>query len=501
MASAAVTIDGPAVTSGGSAAVTSGGSAAVTSGGSAAVTDHGVLAIHLTESTVWGCRSGLQFDCPAAVYADAFGLQFGERAFVAGIADPESFEPYPVRYVDDEYLSLGDRVFPMDEVLAGVLRHVATRLGVRAAPDLVVLTHPAHWGRGRRRALVTAGRGIGKEVLLISVAEALMHWSQEPMPTGTAVVEVGFLDTTVSVPAGDSLDCRHVDCVHRGELGSSDVRERPDAVGEFVTAIRELCQERPPRVLVTGELPGATGPSIVEAIEAGWELPLVARTIPGSAVAAGALARGLELVAPAPEAMDFHAPAMRRPRPWWDSVGRWAPLAAAGLLVVAAVTAVFVVGTSADPPAGAESTPQVQAQASAKAGRVSLAVPPGWRERSERSGPTRVELVPENGTAARIVVAAQELTPGADLDAVANTLRQRMALRPETFGALEPADVDGRSGLAYREHPDPASEVRWSVFVEDGLQVSVGCQISADRWFELAGPCEQAVRSVVIGDG
>lgn len=466
----------------------------MTSDGAAAATDDGVLAIHLTESTVWGCRGGVQFDCPAAVYADAFGLQFGERAFVAGIADPESFEPYPVRYVDDEHLSLGDRVFPMDEVLAGVLRHMATRLGVRTAPDLVVLTHPAHWGRTRRRALVKAGRGIGKEVLLIGVAEALMNRPGEAVPTGTAVLEVGFLETTASVPGGDT-----VDCVHRGELGSSDVRERPDAVDEIVAAMRELCPDRPPRVLVTGELAGATDLSIVDAIEAGWDLPLVARTVPGSGVAAGALAWGLELVAPVPEAIDAVAPAVQRSR--WAAVGRWMPLAAAGLLVVAAATAVFLVGRSADPRARAEPASPAQAQVSAGVGRVRLTIPEGWRERAERKDATRLELVPQDGAVARMLVAAQELTPGADLDSVAATLRQRIAMRSDTFGVLERDDSYGRPGLVYRESPDPDSEVRWWVFVEDGLQISVGCQISPDRWSDLAGPCEQAVRSAVVVGG
>ncbi|MFI6428646.1 type VII secretion-associated protein [Rhodococcus oryzae] len=458
---------------------------------SAAVTADGVLAIHLTESTVWGCHAGVQFDCPAAVYADSFGLRFGDRAFAAGIADPESFEPYPIRYVDDEYLSLGDRVFPMDEVLAGVLGHLVAGLGVRTAPDLVVLTHPAHWGRGRRRALVRAGRGIGKGVLLISVPEALARWSPEPMPTGSAVLEVGFLETTASVPGVDSHDC-----VHRAELGSSDLRDNPDVAGEFAAAMRELCPERPPRILVAGELPGTTGLSIVDAIEAGWDLPVVARVVPGSAVAAGALARGLDVVAQAPAAPETIAPVVRRSR--WATVGRWGPLVAAGVLVVAAITAVVVVAGGGDPRASAEPDTEVQAQSSARAGRVSVTVPLGWRERADRGDAARVELVPEKGAAARILVVAQELTPGADLEAVAHTLRRRAEMRPETFTALERGAVDGRPGLLYRERPDPDTEVRWSVLVEDGLQVSIGCQISPDRWRDLADPCEQAVRSTVI---
>ncbi|MGW6375542.1 type VII secretion-associated protein [Rhodococcus sp. NPDC055112] len=457
----------------------------------AAVTDGGVLAIHLTESTVWGCHAGVQFDCPAAVYADSFGLRFGDRAFAAGIADPESFEPYPIRYVDDEYLSLGDRVFPMEEVLAGVLGHLVAGLGVRTAPDLVVLTHPAHWGRGRRRTLVKAGRAIGKGVLPISVPEALARWSPEPMPTGSAVLEIGFLETTASVPGADSDDC-----VHRAELGSADLRDNPDVAGEFAAAMRELCPDRPPRILVTGELPGPAGFSIVDAIEAGWDLPVVARVVQGSAVAAGALARGLDVVAQAPAAPEPIAPVVRRSR--WDTVGRWAPLVAAGVLVVAAITAVVVVAGSGGTRAPAEPEKEVQAQASAHAGRVSVTVPMGWHERADRGDAARVELVPERGAAARILVVAQELTPGADLDAVAHTLSRRTEMRPETFTALESGAVDGRPGLLYREQPDPDTEVRWSVFVEDGLQVSVGCQISPDRWRDLVGPCEQAVRSAAI---
>ncbi|SEK87907.1 type VII secretion-associated protein, Rv3446c family, C-terminal domain-containing protein [Rhodococcus maanshanensis] len=260
--------------------------------------------------------------------------------------------------------------------------------------------------------------------------------------------------------------------------------------------MRELCPERPPRILVTGELPGTAGLSIVDAVEAGWDLPVVATTVPGSAVAAGALARGLDVVVRAPAPIETIAPVVRRSR--WDGVGRWGPLVAAGLLVVAAITAVVVVAGSADPRAPAEQEKEVRAQASANAGRVSLTVPRGWRERADRGDAARVELVPEQGAAARILVVAQELTPGADLEAVAHTLRRRAAMRPETFAELERGVVHGRPGLLYRERPDPDTEVRWSVFVEDGLQVSIGCQISPDRWGDLAGPCEQAVRSAAI---
>ncbi|MFC7447776.1 type VII secretion-associated protein [Rhodococcus daqingensis] len=417
-------------------------------------------------------------------------MQFGERAFVSGIADPEFFEPYPIRFVDDDYLALGDRVFPIDEVLAGVLRHAATGTGMRTTPDLMVLTHPANWGLGRRRTLVKAGRGLGKEVVLISVAAALARSPQEQVPAGSAVLEVGFLDATASVPGADGEDC-----VHRPDHGSSDLRDSPDTVSEVVAVLRELCPERPPRVLVTGELPGTTGLSIVDAVEAAWDLPVVVRTIPGSAVAAGALARGLELPPRVPEAVLALAPGVRQS--WWDRFGRWVPLGAAGLLVVAATAAVVVVGRGTDPPARAE----VQEPASARAGRASVTVPRGWRDRGERSEVTRVELVPENGMAARILVVAQELAPGADLDAVAQTLRSRAALRPAVFGALERAEVGTRPGLVYREKPDPDSEVRWSVFVEDGLQVSVGCQISPDRWLDLASACEQAVHSTSVADG
>jgi type VII secretion-associated protein (TIGR03931 family) len=255
---------------------------------------------------------------------------------------------------------------------------------------------------------------------------------------------------------------------------------------------------------VTGELQAAVGLSIVDATEAGWDLPAVAGVVAGSAVAAGALARGLDVVAQVPAAPEAVAPVVRRSR--WDTVGRWGPLVAAGVLVVAAITAVVVVAGGGDPRASAEPEPEpeqeaevrAQAQAPAHAGRASVAVPRGWRERSGRVDAARVELVPEKAAAARILVVTQELTPGADLEAVAHTLRLRTEERPETFTALERGVVDGRPGLLYREKPDPDTEVRWSVFVEDGLQVSVGCQISPERWRDLAGPCEQAVRSTAI---
>ncbi len=110
---------------------------------------------------------------PSAVFVAADGqYTVGRDAQRQARLDPARYEPNPKRRIDDGEILLGDRVVPVVDIIAAVLRVVATEVRRQlggAAPDEVRLTHPAQWGATRQNVLVSAARaaGLGANLLLI----------------------------------------------------------------------------------------------------------------------------------------------------------------------------------------------------------------------------------------------------------------------------------------------------------------------------------------------
>lgn len=131
-------------------------------------------------------------------------------------------------------------------------------------------------------------------------------------------------------------------------------------------------------------------------------------------------------------------------------------------------------------------------------GRLSVELPSSWSERVE---PTRSVLVPPDFPDRRIVLSTTELVPGTPFDKVADDLEVQLAARGENsvFGEFTRAtDFGGRTGISYVETPADGSVVRWYVFVEDGLQLSVGCQSASGAGDGLEEECARAVSTVRI---
>lgn len=131
-------------------------------------------------------------------------------------------------------------------------------------------------------------------------------------------------------------------------------------------------------------------------------------------------------------------------------------------------------------------------------GRVSVELPATWEARAEER---RVVLVPPDFPDRRIVLATTELEPGTSLNDVAADLATQIEARGEdsTIGELVPAtDFGGRVGISYIESPGDESVVLWRVFVEDGLQISVGCQSSAGSENVLEEDCSRAMSTLTV---
>jgi hypothetical protein len=110
---------------------------------------------------------------PSSVFCAADGsITVGRDAQRLARLDPARYEPNPKRRVDDGDVLLGDRVLPVVDVIAAVLRVVAVEVRRQlggAAPDEVRLTHPAQWGATRRNVLASAARaaGLGGNLVLL----------------------------------------------------------------------------------------------------------------------------------------------------------------------------------------------------------------------------------------------------------------------------------------------------------------------------------------------
>ncbi|GAB3835234.1 Hsp70 family protein [Dactylosporangium cerinum] len=105
---------------------------------------------------------------PSAVHAGlAAGqpaqLLVGSDAVHAAGAQPERYEPYPKRRIDEGTLLLGDAEVPLTDCVAAVLERVAVeaRRVAGGEPDDVVVTCPVGWGPHRRRTLAAAAHAAG----------------------------------------------------------------------------------------------------------------------------------------------------------------------------------------------------------------------------------------------------------------------------------------------------------------------------------------------------
>ncbi|WP_016700777.1 Hsp70 family protein [Actinoalloteichus spitiensis] len=129
---------------------------------------------------------------PSAVWLAPDGeLVVGIDAQRQARLDPSRYEPTPKLRVDEAEVLLGDRVVPVVDLIAAVLRRVAgeARRQLGGEPDRVVLTHPADWHRVRRNTLRAAARAAGWSAPVSLLAE--------PVAAAAHFVEVTSHDQVV----------------------------------------------------------------------------------------------------------------------------------------------------------------------------------------------------------------------------------------------------------------------------------------------------------------
>lgn len=136
----------------------------------------------------------------SAVYAEEDGrLVVGQDAERRARLDPSRFEPYPKRRIDDGELLLGDRVVPVVDAFAAVLRRMGEEAErqLSGVPDEVRLSHPAGWGALRQQTLrAAAGKAGFVQVRLVpEPVAAAAHYAtlrEQGAPSGPiAVYDLG----------------------------------------------------------------------------------------------------------------------------------------------------------------------------------------------------------------------------------------------------------------------------------------------------------------------
>jgi len=166
------------------------------------------------------------------------------------------------------------------------------------------------------------------------------------------------------------------------------------------------------------------------------------------------------------------------------------------LTVVATATGVFLsVGTHARH--GAPRAPGSFPTALVVEGHVALEVPAHWLMRRVVAGPgsARVQLTsPADPEVALHVTQSRVALPG--LDATAEFLKNAMdAAPPGVFVDFNPAGRSaGRPVVTYRE-VRAGHDIRWTVWVDNAVRISIGCQSRRRRDDAVDRECQLAIRS------
>ncbi|WP_433199318.1 Hsp70 family protein [Dactylosporangium sp. CS-047395] len=132
---------------------------------------------------------------PSSVCASGEGLLVGREAAHAARVRPECFEPHPKRRIDDGTVLLGDREYPVPQLIAAVLAQVrAEAIRTMGGPPAgVALTYPAAWAAPRRA------------VLLEAAAQASLSGPPDLVPEPVAAATCFAQGTGADVPVGSCV--------------------------------------------------------------------------------------------------------------------------------------------------------------------------------------------------------------------------------------------------------------------------------------------------------
>jgi type VII secretion-associated protein (TIGR03931 family) len=130
-------------------------------------------------------------------------------------------------------------------------------------------------------------------------------------------------------------------------------------------------------------------------------------------------------------------------------------------------------------------------------GRVALTVPANWPTQRVLAGPgsARVQITSPSDPEVALHL-TQTPVAGETLSGTAERLKRAIDVEPAgVFVDFNPAGSSaGRPAVTYRE-VRAGHQVRWSVFLDGAVRISVGCQSRPGGDNAVREVCEQAVRT------
>lgn len=355
----------------------------------------------------------------------------------------------------------------------------------------VLVGHPSTWGPRRASALADAA-GPGSTVMLVPRAVLIARSHADLTVRRCAVVETTHLPARPVDPAHPRPAMWDVQIVSRRPDGW--VIERCGVIpASAPEAGLALIDDSVEAVFVDGDDAGevASAIDLVAAHAVAGRVVAVDRALVvrlGHRTGAADAGPGVKQPVVDPEPRDG---------PGWRSRPL---LAGAAVIAVLVVAGAFAVGWWQRDGAPPSSVADVQV------GRAQLSVPGGWRHSGQDTPSGTVDdpstsraVFVDESDGRRIIVVLTEVRAGSTRDSVATSLRNRIDQRGDDVVTEFSADTRfaGRDVIGYREAPASGSAIRWYVIVDDGLQVSIGCQAGGAA--ETVDPeCEQAVRTARV---
>lgn len=163
------------------------------------VVDYGTSHTVAVWQSEWSAPRPLLFDgtplLPSAVLAGPGGrLVVGVDAVRGARLSPAAFEPHPKRRIDELEILLGERAYPIVELVGAALARVAAE-AVRVAGPVgeLVMTCPVSWGPARRAVLSQAavGAGLPAPAFVTEPVAAATYFAglhAAPIPSGSCLV-------------------------------------------------------------------------------------------------------------------------------------------------------------------------------------------------------------------------------------------------------------------------------------------------------------------------
>lgn len=364
-------------------------------------------------------------------------------------------------------------------------------LGIAADPDRpLIVGHPSTWGPRRASSLADVGGGAPLTLLPRAVLVARSH--ADITVQRCAVVETTHIPEPPADPARPRPAAWDVQIVRRNPEGWVVERSGLIEPGEQAAEGLMVIDDAVEAVFVDGDDPA----EVSAAIDLVAEHAIAGRVVPVDRDLVIRLGRRTG------GAADDAVPVVGDPvEPATDVSTRRSRrmLAGAAAAAVIVVAGAFAVGWwQRDDPAPATSEVAV--------GRATLSVPGDWRQ-SEQDTPgdttddptTRRAVFVSEADGRRIIAVLTELRDGSTPQSVATSLRNRIEQRGDDVVTEFSTDTRyaGRDVISYREAPASGSSIRWYVIVDDGLQVSIGCQAGSAAE-QLDDECARAVRSVRV---